>query len=113
MIIQSLLLKRAADALETFYTFPRPVNQPGSLGPVNHISPGPIYYPKSPAIFTPAILTPGQFTQSRINAGIAFSQDKHSGGHVTGAAGCTTIITINNRWRVTSWTLARAVVRAP
>ena len=82
-------MKRAADALETFYTFPRPVNQMGSIGPaVNHISPGPIYYPKSPAIFTP-ILTAPQFTQNRINTGITFSPDKHSGGgggHVTGVA---------------------------
>ena len=62
-------------------------NQAGSIGPMNHISPGPIYYPKSPAIFTP-ILTAPQFTQGRINTGITFSPDKHSsGGHVTGGVG--------------------------
>ena len=80
---QSILLKRAADALETFYTFPRPLNQPGGIasGPLNHISP--LYYPKSPAVFTPAILTPQGFAQARINSGIIASPDKHS-GHMSG-----------------------------
>ena len=80
LTVQSLLLKRAADALETFYTFPRPLNQPGTItsGQLNHISP--LYYPKSPAVFTPAILTPhAGFTQARINSGLTFSPDKHAG----------------------------------
>lgn len=48
---QDILLKRAADALETFYSFPRPQNHNG--GQTGHI--GSLIYPGSPALFA---LTP-------------------------------------------------------
>ena len=61
---QEILLKRAADALETFYSFPRAGQTPG--GPFSHISP--LYYnPRSPALFAPAIVTSQGFTAGRFN----------------------------------------------
>ena len=60
--MQDILLRRAADVLEAFYTLPKSQQTP--TGPLNHISPG-LYYcgPKSPALF-PAIFTQqGAFKQ--------------------------------------------------
>ena len=55
---QDILLRRAADVLEAFYSLPRAPHT--STGPLNHISP--LYYPRSPAIFTPAIIAQQGFT---------------------------------------------------
>lgn len=63
-LFQDILLRRAADALETFYSLPKG-QQTG--GPANHISP--LYYPRSPAVFTPAFLTPQGFAPGRFNPG--------------------------------------------
>ena len=52
-LLQDILLRRAADALEAFYTIPR--TQQHMTQP-NH-APFPAYYPRSPAIFTP-LFTP-------------------------------------------------------
>lgn len=66
-------MRRAADSLEAFYTYPR---TQGGTGPLNHIGPA-IYattnYPRSPALFTPAILTPQGFTTAtaKWNSGFA------------------------------------------
>lgn len=71
--MQEILLRRAADSLEAFYTYPR---GQGGTGPLNHIGPA-IYattnYPRSPALFTPAILTPQGFTTAaaKWNTGFA------------------------------------------
>lgn len=72
-IPKEILLRRAADSLEAFYTYPR---TQGGTGPLNHIGPA-IYattnYPRSPALFTPAILTPQGFTTAtaKWNSGFA------------------------------------------
>jgi len=77
--MQDILLRRAADVLEAFYTLPKSQQTP--TGPLNHISPG-LYYcgPKSPALF-PAIFTQqGAFTPGRVNPAALVSQA--SGGKV-------------------------------
>lgn len=82
---QEILLRRAADSLEAFYAFPK---GQGATGPLNHIGPA-IYttnYPRSPALFTPAILTPQGFTTTaRWNpsfaAGTLVSPTKMDGGY--------------------------------
>lgn len=68
---QEILLRRAADSLEAFYAFPK---GQGAAGPLNHIGPA-IYttnYPRSPALFAPAIITPQGFTTAaKWNPGFA------------------------------------------
>lgn len=49
---KDILLKRAADTLEEYYAKASYMGPPGG----SHFSP--LYYPRSPALFTPAILTP-------------------------------------------------------
>ena len=84
--MQEILLRRAADSLEAFYSYPR---TQGGTGPLNHIGPA-IYattsYPRSPALFTPAILTPQGFTTAatKWNSGITgalISPTKTAGYH--------------------------------
>ena len=69
LLPQDILLRRAADVLEAFYTLPKSHQTP--TGPLNHISPG-LYYcgPRSPALF----FTPqGAFTPARFNSGFSAS----------------------------------------
>ena len=64
-------LKREADALETFYTFPRLVNHAGSNG-LSEDGWGLGDGPRTDVIRGHSILTAPQFTQGRINTGITF-----------------------------------------
>ena len=59
------MLQRAADSLESIYSFPR---GQGGTGPLNHIGPA-IYanYPRSPALFTPILTGPGFTTATKWN----------------------------------------------
>ena len=78
---QEILLRRAADSLETFYSFPK---GQGGPAPLNHL--GPALYPRSPAFFTPTILTPQGFTATTkwnpgFVAGTLVSPTKLDGGY--------------------------------
>lgn len=61
--LQEILLRRAADSLEAFYSYPR---GQGTAGPLNHIGPVPTLYattsyPRSPAALFAPLLTPQGF----------------------------------------------------
>ena len=59
LLLQDILLRRAADALEMFYSFPRSHATPNQLNPM-------FTYPHSPALFA---LTPQPFTPARLGGG--------------------------------------------
>ena len=86
--MQEVILKRAADTLETVLYGSRPPGHVATSGPLNHINP--MYYPKSPAFITPtAIFTSQGLTPTRFGpsfpAGALVSPGKFIHGQPPGA----------------------------
>lgn len=85
---REVILKRAADTLETVLYGSRPPGHVATSGPLNHINP--MYYPKSPAFITPtAIFTSQGLTPTRFGpsfpAGALVSPGKFIHGQPPGA----------------------------